>query len=89
VLGELFALSKRYKLELLVSQPDTADSTVWNCHPKVFVVEDARGASVLIGSANMTGGGLATNHEASIWVRDGCAVMIRRLDQHIKRLLKG
>jgi HKD family nuclease len=88
VLEELLTLSKRYTLELLVSQPDTADSTAWNFHPKVFVVEDASGASVLIGSANMTGGGLETNHEASILVRDGSAVIVRRLDQHIKQLLK-
>jgi HKD family nuclease len=97
VLEELLKFSERYALELLVSRPpwanhaleevDTPDSTIWNFHTKVFAFESAWGSSVLIGSANMTRGGLLDNHEASILVRDGSEVIIKRLDQHTKQLI--
>jgi hypothetical protein len=35
-------------------------------HPKVYLFESAQRADVLVGSGNMTGGGLFTNYEASL-----------------------
>ena len=99
VLEELLDLGERYTLELLVSRPpwknpgalediDTPDSAAWNFHPKVFMFEYAGGTSVLIGSANMTGGGLVDNHEASILIRDGSEAIIERIDQQIRQLIR-
>src|SRR5471030_45414 len=88
VLTELLNFGKRYTLELLVSRPDAPDSAASNFHPKVYMFEDAGRTSVLIGSANLTGGGLAGNHEASILVRDGSAVLTKRIDQQIKHLIR-
>jgi HKD family nuclease len=89
VLEELLSFGERYTtLELLVSTPETQDSSAWNFHPKVFTFEDTGGTSVLIGSANMTGGGLADNHEASILVRNGSEVITKRIDQQIKQLIR-
>jgi HKD family nuclease len=99
VLNELLALSKRHKLELLVSRPPwdfeqgtkdapTEGDEVWNFHPKVFVFEYLRGSCALIGSANLTGGGLGDNHEASILVRAGSEVIADRIGRQIKLLIK-
>src|SRR5712691_5805155 len=38
-------------------------------HPKLYVFEGERESSVIVGSANLTGQGLETNHEASLWLR--------------------
>lgn len=38
-------------------------------HPKVFLVRNGRDADVISGSANITGGGLVTNEECSLWVQ--------------------
>jgi HKD family nuclease len=38
-------------------------------HPKLYVFEGERESSVIVGSANLTGAGLETNHEASLWLR--------------------
>ena len=98
VLEELLAFGKRYSLELLVSRPpwryqdmldDAAppDNAAWNFHPKVFLFEHAGGTSALIGSANVTGGGLVDNHEASILIRDGSEVIIERIAQQLEQLV--
>lgn len=38
-------------------------------HPKVFLVRKGRDADIITGSANITGGGLVSNEECSIWVQ--------------------
>jgi HKD family nuclease len=38
-------------------------------HPKLYVFEGDREASVIIGSANLTRAGLERNHESSMWLR--------------------
>src|SRR5207248_2194203 len=38
-------------------------------HPKLYVFEGRDESSVIVGSANLTGAGLETNYEASLWLR--------------------
>ena len=38
-------------------------------HPKLYLFDGERESSVIVGSANLTGAGLETNHEASLWLR--------------------
>lgn len=98
VLEELHALSKRYSLQLLVSRPpwiyreapggnQAMDNTAWNFHPKVFMVECTGETNALIGSANLTGGGLADNHEASVLIRN-CGVIAKRINDQIAHLIE-
>jgi HKD family nuclease len=38
-------------------------------HPKLYVFEGSEESNVIVGSANLTGAGLETNHEAGLWLR--------------------
>lgn len=38
-------------------------------HPKVFLIKKGRDADIITGSANITGGGLVSNEECSLWVQ--------------------
>jgi hypothetical protein len=38
-------------------------------HPKLYLFEGERESSVIVGFADLTGAGLETNHEASLWPR--------------------
>ncbi len=40
-------------------------------HPKLYVVEQQRGATIIIGSGNLTKGGLFTNYEAGVVISTG------------------
>lgn len=39
-------------------------------HPKIYAIKGKGGSTVLIGSANLTGGGMLINHEASAQIHD-------------------
>ena len=58
-LFELFKFSKIGNLELFLSN----DQYVF--HPKIYSFSNQNTTTTLIGSANLTGGGLQSNHEAS------------------------
>lgn len=56
-------------------------------HPKLFIFGNgATGTSAIIGSSNLTGGGLTENHEANIWVRSGDVVneLTEYFDEHFE-----
>lgn len=38
-------------------------------HPKLYIFEGRNEANLIVGSANLTGAGLATNYEAAVWLR--------------------
>ncbi len=42
-------------------------------HPKVYLLEGGPRRELLVGSSNMTAGGLGWNHEASIWLSESAA----------------
>lgn len=67
-LKELLSLSERHaSLEVFLAKPD-ARSTF---HPKLYLGSTAKGAHVLLGSANLTGGALTANLEVSLaWKLD-------------------
>jgi HKD family nuclease len=62
VLSELIALKRLGVVEVYMGSFERQHTF----HPKLYLFETARGASVIAGSANLTGGGLAGNHEVSI-----------------------
>lgn len=56
-------------------------------HPKLFIFGNGTSsASAIIGSSNLTGGGLTENHEANLWVRSGNAVneLTEYFDEHFE-----
>lgn len=71
VLRKLLKLSKAYKqLNVYISQMNEAGQTDTTFHPKIYAFQGEAGYTVVVGSANMTRGGLRGNHEASIVVRE-------------------
>jgi HKD family nuclease len=88
VLSGLFELSKQHKLELFVSRPSwqSEGARARNFHPKIFIFEGEK-IFVMIGSANMTGGGLLDNHEASVMMRDECREMSDGIESQIQQLI--
>lgn len=62
MLRKLFKLSSRLRLKLYLS------ATPETFHPKVYAAKLPRGCRVVIGSANLTAGGLQQNCEASLVV---------------------
>ncbi|WP_066267481.1 phospholipase D family protein [Hydrogenophaga palleronii] len=62
LLRKLFDLSKRSAMQLYLS---TGDATF---HPKIYATQEPKRCTVIVGSANLTAGGLGDNHEASLLV---------------------
>lgn len=58
----------RYAFELFDRAYVFHDSGNRTFHPKIYVAEGAYGATVLVGSGNLTKGGLFTNYEAAVQV---------------------
>ena len=56
-------------------------------HPKLFIFGNgASSSSAIVGSSNLTGGGLTENHEANVWVRTSNAVndLTEYFDEHFE-----
>jgi HKD family nuclease len=89
VLDEMFGLSDKYALDLFVSRPswERQGDAARNFHPKVFIIEGAE-TCVMIGSANLTGGGLIDNHESSVMIRDECGEISDQIQLQIQLLIK-
>jgi HKD family nuclease len=84
LLEDLLRLSKRHPgLELFMGSFE-AEATF---HPKVFAFEGTQGVTVIVGSANLTGGGLENNHEASLQVRDQSDELFRSIARYIDSLI--
>jgi HKD family nuclease len=57
-------------------------------HPKLYLFEESSGASAIVGSANMTGGGLVTNHELSVAFHGDSEDLCRQVENWIDRLIE-
>lgn len=64
VLRELLVLAEEKGLCLYLSAPGRT------FHPKIYGFRSAAGSSVIVGSANLTAGGMRDNHEASVLTTD-------------------
>jgi HKD family nuclease len=83
VLKKLFVLSNKYKLSLFISNLE-ANS---NFHPKVYAFQYKNRSHIVIGSANLTGGGLLNNHEASILINDTSNKLLSSIGRQIDQLI--
>ncbi len=82
LLYEILNLSQKYpKLSLFLSTDD------YVFHPKVYAFKTERANHVVIGSANLTSGGLLRNHESSLWVNSSS--MREDVLNQIKQLIKN
>lgn len=82
LLRQLLVLSRGHRLKLYIS--DTCDTF----HPKIYALSDGNDCTVLIGSANLTGGGLQGNYEASAWIDDPSSSFMQSVSRHIDDLIK-
>lgn len=82
LLNQLLKLKKKYDLDLYLS------ASKFTFHPKIYALTHANGCTVLIGSANLTRGGLGDNYEASAKVDDLSGVLFQSVRSHIDELLK-
>lgn len=80
LLRKLMEMGKKHTLELYLS----ASSETF--HPKIYALRHIRGCSVLIGSANLTAGGLCDNYEASALVDDPEGALTASITQHFNEL---
>lgn len=81
LLHQLLDLSRGHRLKLYIS--DSSDTF----HPKIYALSHGNGCTVLIGSANLTGGGLQNNYEASAWINDPSSTLMQSISTHIDDLL--
>lgn len=82
LLRKLLALSKKHqRLSLYVS--NTSDTF----HPKIYGFSGPDGATVIIGSANLTSGGLSDNYEASAVIDDPDGTLIGSVARHVDGLI--
>lgn len=85
VLQILHAWTKRYDFTLYVSAP-----TLRNFHPKIYVFRYGDGTCrAIIGSANLTSGGLTSNCEASIIMSGTRRSLSDKVDAEIDGLLEA
>ena len=84
LLEKLLTLSKRYKLKLYLSKEGTQSTF----HPKVFVFKNQNESHALVGSANLTGGGMEHNYEASVLVKDVNGKLFQAIDSYIEALIE-
>lgn len=82
VLEKLLKLKARGKVEVYMGTFERK----WTFHPKLYLFEGARGASVIVGSANMTSGGLEDNHELSVAFDNSASAMGQEIENWIDSL---
>jgi HKD family nuclease len=78
VLKQLLALKRKYQIEIFVSASDALRTF----HPKVYRFDNGKNISLIVGSANLTYGGLFSNQEVS-------AVFSLKSDNHIPAYMKA
>lgn len=81
LLRQLLRLSRKHSLKLYLS--DSAATF----HPKIYALSHDNGYTVLIGSANLTSGGLSSNYEASAQVDDRSGTLFQTVKSHIDDLV--
>lgn len=80
-LRALLRLARRHDLQLYLCDDE------YTFHPKIYAFEKRRGATVLIGSANLTAGGLSRNYEASAEIRDSTGKLYQSVKRHFDALI--
>ncbi|MDV2449582.1 phospholipase D-like domain-containing protein [Xanthomonas hortorum] len=81
MLRKLMLLRKKYQLKLYLS------ATTATFHPKIYAFSDSGRSTVLVGSANLTSGGLADNYEASVLVSDPDGKLAKTVAGHFDELI--
>lgn len=82
LLRKLFGLGKKYQgLSLYVS------NTSATFHPKIYGFSGPNGSTVIIGSANLTSGGLRDNYEASAEIDDPSGAIISSVIEYVDDLI--
>lgn len=77
LLEELLILKRKYpKLSIYISQ----DSLAFTFHPKVYLFETEAGQIAIVGSANMTAGGLSDNYEVSLVIKNFDTSLVKDLE---------
>lgn len=81
-LRALLALAEEEGLRLYLSAPGPT------FHPKIYAFQGAKGSSVIVGSANLTAGGLNDNHEASVLTADTSGILMAAVADYFDELVK-
>ena len=81
LLRDLLKLESKNMFSLYIS--DTSETF----HPKIYALSNGKHCSVLIGSANLTGGGLMGNYEASALIDDPEGKLMKSVSGHIDALI--
>ncbi|MBM5580807.1 phospholipase D family protein [Burkholderia pseudomallei] len=81
VLWQLFRMSG-HNLQLYLSRSSAT------FHPKIYAISTGGAGMVVIGSANLTQGGLQDNHEASVLVEDQQGTLTRSVARHFDYLIE-
>ncbi len=81
LLRDLLKLEGKNKLSLYIS------NTSETFHPKIYALSNGKHCTVLIGSANLTGGGLMENYEASALIDDPEGKLMKSVCGHINELI--
>ena len=86
VLNKLFSLSKnkKYNLSLFIS-----NSTNGIFHPKVYAFQYSDGFNYVVGSANLTNGGLLKNSETSLLTTTKSNKLMENINKQIQQLIQS
>jgi len=87
LLRTLLQLSKKYRLQLYITDDEGKEKHT-TFHPKIYAISHSIGSTVLIGSANLTNGGLYGNYEASARIDDPNSVLMQSISRHIDELIE-
>lgn len=82
MLRNLFDLTKTYQVALYLS------ATNETFHPKIYAVREQGQCRVIVGSANLTAGGLTDNYEASVLVNDKAGTLMAEIEAYFDELVK-
>ena len=83
LLTTLLKLGKDYNLSLCISNSE------YCFHPKVYAFKNKECSHVLIGSANLTAGGLCNNHALSTLIKDTSGELMKSISQQIDQLINN
>lgn len=81
LLRKLFDLSKLYEVQLYLSDSDAT------FHPKIYATREPSRCTVLVGSANLTAGGLFDNYEASVLIDGQDTTLFSEVEAHFNTFI--
>jgi phosphatidylserine/phosphatidylglycerophosphate/cardiolipin synthase-like enzyme len=81
-LSEILSLSQKFEFPFYVC------NSIETFHPKIYAVSYGESCTVLIGSANLTAGGLQDNFEATARIDDPSGAIMEDVTFHINDLIK-